>query len=588
MEDRLARLEADMASLVRRLEALEAHAAAGTRVAPAAVPGVAAAPRSAGGRDLAAAVPALGRALIGLGVAYLLRGLTDMDLLPPAAGVPAGGLLAAGWWWVAVRAARRADGVSAAFASAVGVLIAFPLIAEATYRFALWPAPAGAAVLAAMTAALLVLAGREGIRSLAWLTVVGSLGTAVVLMARTGQPLPYTAHVVVVGVGALWLGYAREWIVLRWPAALVADLLVAALVLRARQPEPLDPPAWILAVQVFFVAAYLGSIAARTIVRGRAVIPFEVVQTAAVLVVGLGGGLVVSRAAGAPASIGWVSLGLGAAAYAVAFAFLGRRGRGGINFFFYGGLGLVMVVVAGDLLLAPPARAAACAALAVVAALAAGRFGRVSLDLHAVVYLLAAATWSALPADAARQLFGGAPLPAPGPVDAVVWLGAAAVLWRPVPADGATPARVARVGRQLVAALAVAGAAGAAAWAGAAVVAAALGEAPAGHLATVRTVVLAVAVVLTARLAALPRFDYCGVLVYPLLAVAGLKLVVQDLRQSAALALFVALAAYGAALLVAPRLAAARAGATAPARLSPPVPANAVSPSERGESQGTQ
>ena len=43
-------------------------------------------------------------------------------------------------------------------------------------------------------------------------------------------------------------------------------------------------------------------------------------------------------------------------------------------------------------------------------------------------------------------------------------------------------------------------------------------------------------------------------LVYPLLVVTGLKMVAQDFMQSRPATMFVALALYGAALIVAPRL----------------------------------
>ena len=77
---------------------------------------------------------------------------------------------------------------------------------------------------------------------------------------------------------------------------------------RALGQTPLDPPtvAWLM--QAALVIGY-ASIAVRTLVRGRQVIAFEVVQTVLVLLVGVGGALAVSRprvragSSSAPASL---------------------------------------------------------------------------------------------------------------------------------------------------------------------------------------------------------------------------------------------------------------------------------------------
>jgi hypothetical protein len=72
-------------------------------------------------------------------------------------------------------------------------------------------------------------------------------------------------------------------------------------------------------------------------------------------------------------------------------------------------------------------------------------------------------------------------------------------------------------------------------------------------LATIRTGVWSALVIGFARLAPGGRFSAVGRLAYPLLAVAGLKLALIDLRVSRASTLFAALAFYGVALLMVPR-----------------------------------
>ena len=76
----------------------------------------------------------------------------------------------------------------------------------------------------------------------------------------------------------------------------------------------------------------------------------------------------------------------------------------------------------------------------------------------------------------------------------------------------------------------------------------------AGVLASMTTIVLAasaVAVAAVSRITSCVEFRW---LVYPVLVAGGLKLVVDDFRRSTPATLFAALAVYGVALILAPRL----------------------------------
>jgi len=110
--------------------------------------------------------------------------------------------------------------------------------------------------------------------------------------------VPHAFFLILFGVAALWMGYSLDWLLVRWPVAAVADIVVVGVTMRALAPQPQETPAAALAVQVTLIGAYLASIAIRTLVRGRNVIPFEVVQTVAALAVGLGGALSVTQATG--------------------------------------------------------------------------------------------------------------------------------------------------------------------------------------------------------------------------------------------------------------------------------------------------
>jgi len=80
------------------------------------------------------------------------------------------------------------------------------------------------------------------------------------------------------------------------------------------------------------------------------------------------------------------------------------------------------------------------------------------------------------------------------------------------------------------------------------------GPADAGIVATIRTGVLAGCAVLLAWTGQHERVHESAWLLYPVLAAGGIKLLVEDLPVSKPATLFVALAAYGLALIAAPRL----------------------------------
>jgi hypothetical protein len=128
------------------------------------------------------------------------------------------------------------------------------------------------------------------------------------------------------------------------------------------------------------------------------------------------------------------------------------------------------------------------------------------------------------------------------------------VCWLLSPLAGSAPLYT-RVPRALVVALLVWGGAGALVALFTAIVSRAMGSAAdAGVVATIRTATLAAAAVALAWAGQRDRFRESAWLLYPVLAAGGIKLLIEDLPLSKPATLFVALAAYGLALIAAPRL----------------------------------
>jgi hypothetical protein len=562
VERRVERLEALIEQLEARVQMLEARSAAAAETtsprrerADASV-GRAVAAARAEELDVAGVLSLIGRTLVVFGGAYLLRALTDTGRLPPAAGVTIGLLYAVAWLAVSLRAARAGRPASAAFHAVAGLLIGCSLLWEASTRFRLLGAASSATALAAVIGVGLAVAWRTRLQVVAGAATVAALVTAVALMAGFGQVAPFALFLVALGIATLWLGYDRDWYWLRWPTAMVADIVVLGLVARASARQRLEPAAIGIAVPLLLLVSYLASVAARTLVRGRVVIPFEIVQSVAALVIGLGGALAVARVTSfGEGELGGANALLGAGTYAVAFAFVERRQGLGLNFYFYATLALVLTLVGTSTLLATPAFVAVTAALAFLTTLLAFRERRLALALHGSVYCVAAAGASGLLVWSVSALVGSmaSPQPSLAPGWWVALAAPFACLAIPRPAQTLVSPAVASIPRVAIALLLVVTAGGTLVHALAPMVA---GWPPdPGTLATLRTAIIAIAAVL---LAVACRYDCStelGSLMYPVLIVGGAKLLLEDFAQSDPATLFIAFAAYGTALVAAPRLA---------------------------------
>ena len=567
MQDQLARIESRLAQLERAVRDLDVRVASAERAASTGG-GISgdvhqALPASADAlglesRDITGPLGLIGRTVMIFAGAYLLRALVESGSLPSALGIAAGLMYAIAWLAWADRAAPR-HGPAGLFYGAAAVAIAYPLVWEATTRFQLLTPSASVAALALITAVALGVAWRRHLQLLAWAATVASLGSAAVLLVQTGAAAPYAVYLVALGIAALWLGYDRDWFGLRWPTAIAANLAVLGLTSRVLSGQGLDLPATALLVQFLLLAGYVTTVAARTLVRGRNVIPFEIAQTPAALAVGLGGAVAVARHTGSGGmGLGIASFAIGAGCYAVAFAFVGRRQGRGRNFYFYTSLALVLTLTGAAVLLPPQPLVITWAAIAVVSAWCAWRFSRASLMLHSAVYLVAGALVSGLLAAANQAFVGSAQVPWP-PVAASAWIvliataacviiprGAAGsdtmVLWR-VPRVAVALLLVAALGSVVITFLAprLAGTPGA--------------GCDAGTLATLRTGIVALAAIALALCGRHPRFLELRWLLYPVLIAGGLKVLAEDLPHSRAATLFIALALYGGALILAPRLA---------------------------------
>jgi hypothetical protein len=504
----------------------------------------------------------LGRTFLVLCGAFLLRSLTDAELLPLSLGVALGLAYAAVWLVAADRSAGANRSLSAILSGFAFTVIAYPLLWEATTRFSLLSAAAATVTLAIFTTLALIVAWRRNIEVVAWVVMAAALVTDLAIMLTFRNWGIGAMAALLLGGAAVWFAYTREWNALPWPVAAVVNvvpLMVISAALGTGKPGVPEGPsvALTLALLAVFLATYLGSFSVRTLYQGRDLGAFEVAQTAVCLAIGLTGSVAVTRNAGLDTGLlGWVAVVAGAICYLVGFTFVDRRLGRGRTFLYYTSVALILMIWGLFLIAQSGVLVAALCGLAVVAALLGGRFDRVTLRAHSAVFVTTATIAAGMVERAVEALVLPVAEVQPsldGP-DLVV-VGSATVCFAVIVATHSTvgvrwPARIPRfvlaalsaVGLATVALNLVIHAFGRTAVVDPAVIAAA------------RTAILSLSAIVLAALGSRQRLVELTWLVYPLLVVTGAKLLLEDLRQGRPLTLFISFAFFGIALIVAPRL----------------------------------
>lgn len=552
MEDRLAELESRLATVEQRLNRLEGRAT--DEQIQEQVDSIAA----LGGGSLSSVSTLLGRVLLIFGGAYLLRAFTDFQVVPTAFGIVLGAIYALTWLLISYRkGSDEAQRQTALFYGGVSILLALPLLVEATGRFALLTGSQAVVALAALgTTAVWVAASRD-FRLLGWLITAGSIGTALVVLRLSRSAPSVAAFLIYLGAVTLWVHYLRRWKGQRWLAAAGANVGVLALVLLSTSDQWTVKPLLAFLLGTILLATYLASFAIHTHLRKEDVGVFEIVQT--ILAVGIAfaaAGIAARADEISMSTIAYPGLVLAAAAYSMAFARETRATRGR-NFHYYSSLGLLLLVIASALLLSPGLAAAAWCLLALAMAWFSGRYGRVSLSLQCTFLLVAAGVSSGI-LETGYLALTGATLEGWPPLIAwhiIIALTTVACLFIPVAQHSDRWGTAAGVPQLIVLALSVWEVGGLMVAYVAPLVADVGGpEADPAVLAALRTIVLSAASVALALSSRFRRWPEARWLVYPVLALVGIKLFLEDFPHGQPVTLFVALAVVGSALILVAKL----------------------------------
>lgn len=497
--------------------------------------------------------PLLGKAMLGIAGAYLLRAISESTALPKAAVAAIAIAYAFAWLVSAVRATESARITGIVYA-ATSALILVPMLWELTLRFRVLQPEFAASILAAFVLATVALSWNRRSTGVFWIASLSGETAAVALSVATHRLMPFIAALLLIDVLCEYSAQRNRAQGVRPLIAAATDIAVWASIFIYAGPEssrPEYPPLSAAAILVPVIALFLisaGSIAIRAVLRRHDITSFETVQATVSL------GLATWGAYCFAPHFGLVEAGasyllLGAFCYAIVIARI-RLSAAGRNEQIFMAWGALLLLI-GSFFCLPQIGIALVLGLAAIAATLLGsRFNRLTLQIHGLVLLVSAALGSGLFAFSWYALagpIGATPTPMTGALIATV---SAVVCYLARDSRDAGKSRwlqliPAAIGTLAVAAFLVQGLC----------FLASMQMALDGyHIALIRT--LSCSIVLLAVAFAGGRFDRAEFvqIAYAALALIAVKLLFEDLRQGHFAFIAVSIFIYAIALIVVPRL----------------------------------
>lgn len=483
----------------------------------------------------------LGRVLLGMAGAYLLRAVTEAGILPKLAGTLAGVLYACAW----LIAARRTspDKRWVALQGLTASVILAPLLWEATIRFHTLTPSAAAAILALFIVLGQIVSWRRDLSLLAGIVALAGSATAIALIAATLDPIPFAVALAIAAAAAEYGACRDRLLDTRWIIAVAVDFCAFLLAYLLTRPLGLPegyapiPLTAVLAIQWALVGIYLASTTVRTVARGVVIGWFETGQLVTIIALAIATTLRLMHGTSA-ATLGIGAGCLAAAAGCYAASGMGQARRLDRNYHVYATFALLLVLLGSSLLVTGLLLAVIWSALALATGWFGERLGRNMLRVHSALYLAAAGVASGLmgwspPAASAALMATFAALA----YLLILWLRPAKTLSWPERAPSVIVAGL--LCWSLVALVTGSGI---------------TSRLPALLSSTVRTVAISAAAIVLAWLGSRWHLKELVWLLYPWMAFGAIKLILEDFGQGQSATLVVSLFVYGAALIALPRL----------------------------------
>ena len=405
-------LAARLATLEQRVYVLEhpsdaSNATAVTEAAPT--------PEPVEGLSLAQAgglFSLLGRALLGIAGAYVLRAVAESTSLPKTA-VAAIAIAYAILWLVWAARVRSETWLPSAIYAGTSALILAPMLWELTLSFRVLSPWATAAILGAFVLTASALAWRRDLAPVVWVANGTAAATALALSIATHRFIPFIAALLLMVLICEYAAERNHELTVRPLVAAAADLAIWALIFIYAGPQssradyPALGTAALLVPGCTLFLIYAGSIALRTTRLGLNINLFETPQSVIAFLLALCSVLYFEPDFGA-IGLGAVCLLLAAACYGLVFAVL-RGLAAGRNFQIFAAWGTALLLT-GSILCLPPLGVALSLGTASIAATLLGlRLQRLTLQVHGAVLLASAAIASGLLGYVFRAMAGTQP-----------------------------------------------------------------------------------------------------------------------------------------------------------------------------------
>lgn len=371
----------------------------------------------------AGAVPVLGKAVLAMAGAYLLRAVAESGLMPRTLVLIVAILYAYGWLvWAARLSSQRF--ASAAYAITCALILS-PLLWESTVRFqALSPAVSGL-MLAVFVVLSFVISWRRQLQLIPWIAMLMAVVTALALIVETREFVPLITALLFIALAAELAACLGRDFKARMAAALACDFALALLLLMVASPEGIGQgfhpagTAALIALCAGLLAIYGGSIGIRVLGLRQRIIIFEIVQSVLAFVISAVGLILATHGAAAPV-LGVLYLVLALVCYWGTLSRFLDQQHSRNRRVFANWAGALLIV--GSFLLLPADFAISFLSIgAIVSTVWYARSGKISLGLHASLFLLAAAAVSPLPAYLLKALASAVP----GAPSWTVWIVAA-------------------------------------------------------------------------------------------------------------------------------------------------------------------
>ena len=414
VSDALNRLALRLDTLERRVEALE-HPS----VFPLEIPALPSIPSQEmqAGETLPVApaggvMSAIGKAMLGIAGAYLLRAVAESTSLPKS-GIAAIAILYAILWLVWATRAQAGAWVASFIYACTSSLILAPMLWELTLRFKVWPAAATACVLGAFVCVATALAWRRNLKVVLWVANVAAALTALALSYGTHEMMPFIALLLSMALLGEYAAVRNHGLGIRPLVAAAADMAILVLLFTYSSPqsEHLDYPflgsAALLAPGFLLFVIYGVSVVLRTMLFQKNIGAFETVQTVIAFLLAAASLLSFDHPSGA-IFLGVFCLGLSAASYAAVYVLFDRLSeRSNSRVFATWSAALFLL---GSVVCIPSFWLAPWLAVSSIAATVLGvHLKRLTYEFHGAAYLIAAGIASGLLDFAFRSFAGNLP-----------------------------------------------------------------------------------------------------------------------------------------------------------------------------------